>query len=53
MRRLLVGILCHSIQSVVGSQLLLVMVPLEQIKTQQTELRYSSDVTQGLSQLVE
>ena len=50
MRRLLVGIL-YSIQSVVGSQLLLVMAPLGHITTQLRELRYSSDVTQHLSQL--
>ena len=50
-KKIIGGILCHSIQSVVGSQLLLVIAPLSHIKTQLRELRYSSGVTQGLSQL--
>ena len=39
------------LQSVVGSHLALEMVLLSHTKTQLRELRYSSDVTQGLSQL--
>ena len=51
--RLLVAYFVHYyiLQSVVGSQLHLTMVPLKHIKTQLRVLRYSSDVTQGLSQL--
>ena len=40
-----------ALQSTVVIPLLLWMVPLNHIKTQLRELRYSSDVTQGLSQL--
>ena len=38
-------------QSVVGDPLPLTMAPLTHIKTQLRELRYSTDVTQDLSQL--
>ena len=51
---IIIIIICSSLfQSVVRDPLSPTMVPLSHIKTQLRELRYSSDVTQGLSQLEE